>query len=194
MKILYIGLIVPLLIPGITRAATDPTSGIQQPASQPNILLILSDDQSVPHLGCLGDKAASTPNLDRFASQGMLFDKHFCVAPQCVPSRAGFVTGRSAVSDRITRFSSPLPADVPALPDLLRAHGYFSGICRRTYHLDGTGAAGGVTAQIYKNHPELRTFANRVDFLDVNSPRKKPLKSSTSFSTKCRQKNRFSCG
>jgi arylsulfatase A-like enzyme len=126
-------------------------------------------------LGCLGDKAASTPNLDRFASQGMLFDKHFCVAPQCVPSRAGFVTGRSAVSDRITRFSSPLPADVPALPDILRAHGYFSGICRRTFHLDGTGAAGGVTAQIYKMHPELRTFANRVDFLDTKSPREKTV-------------------
>jgi N-sulfoglucosamine sulfohydrolase len=174
MKFLCIGLIASLWILGRTLAAADVTSGVQQPSSQPNILLILSDDHSVPHLGCLGDKAARTPNLDRFASQGMLFDKQFCVAPQCVPSRAGFVTGRSAVAARITRFSSPLPADVPALPDLLRAHGYFSGICRRTFHLDGTGG-GGVTGQIYKSHPELRTFSNRVDFLDVNSPREKTV-------------------
>jgi N-sulfoglucosamine sulfohydrolase len=166
MKLFCIGLVVLLLTSGIARAATD--------QSQPNILLILSDDHSVSHLGCLGDKAASTPNLDRFASQGMLFDKQFCVAPQCVPSRAGFVTGRSAVAARITRFSSPLPADVPALPDLLRAHGYFSGICRRTFHLDGTGG-GEVTGKIYKNHPELRTFAKRVDFLDANSPREKTV-------------------
>src|SRR3954451_4531664 len=73
--------------------SADQVSSSRHSASQPNILLILSDDHSVPHLGCYGDKAASTPNLDRFASQGMLFDKHFCVAPQCVPSRAGFVTG-----------------------------------------------------------------------------------------------------
>src|SRR3954452_18748077 len=122
MKTFWIGLCILLLMPGSAPAAADPTSNIQPPASQPNILLILSDDHSVPHLGCYGDKAARTPNLDRFARQGMLFDKHFCVAPQCVPSRAGILTGRSAVAARITRFSSPLPADVSAAPDLLRAH------------------------------------------------------------------------
>jgi N-sulfoglucosamine sulfohydrolase len=142
------------------------------PASRPNILFILSDDQSVPHAGCYGEKGIKTPNLDRFASQGMCFDKHFCGAPQCVPSRATFMTGRSPVAVRISRFSSPLPADVPALPDLLRASGYFSGICRREYHLDGPGGRPGtVTGDVFQRHPELRTFAQRVDFLDHNSPR-----------------------
>src|SRR3954452_20030087 len=137
MKTLCSALHVLLLMSLSAPAATDSGSNNQNAASQPNILLILSDDHSVPHLGCYGDKAASTPNLDRFASQGILFDKHFCVAPQCVPSRAGFVTGRSAVAARITRCSSPLPPDVPALPDLLRARGYYTGICRRSFHLDG---------------------------------------------------------
>jgi arylsulfatase A-like enzyme len=158
-----------------TLAATGSASDKNQPASRPNILLILSDDHSVPHLGVLGDRAAATPNLDRFASEGMLFDKHFCVAPQCVPSRAGFVTGRSAVAARITRFSSPLPADVPALPDLLREHGYYTGICRRSFHLDGPAKGNGVTQQVLEKHPELRTFHNRVDFLDFNSPREKTV-------------------
>jgi N-sulfoglucosamine sulfohydrolase len=141
-------------------------------ASRPNLLFILSDDQSVPHAGCYGEKGIKTPNLDRFASEGMCFDKHFCGAPQCVPSRATFMTGRSPVSVRITRFSSPLPADVPALPDLLRASGYFTGICRREYHLDGPGGRlGPVTGAVFDRHPELRTFSNRVDFLDHGSPR-----------------------
>src|SRR6476620_2521427 len=105
----------------------------------PNILLILSDDQSTPHLGCLGEAAIHTPNLDRFAASGMLFDQQFCGAPQCVPSGATFFTGRSAVAVRMTRFSSPLPADVPTTADLLRAQGYFTGICRRMFHLDGPG-------------------------------------------------------
>ena len=125
---------------------------------RPNLLFILSDDQSVPHLGCYGDKAIKTPNLDRFASQGMCFDKHFCGAPQCVPSRAAFMTGRSPVEVRISRFSSPLPADVPALPDLLRAGGYFTGICRRDYHLDGPGKMGPASGGVFDRHPELRTF------------------------------------
>ena len=141
------------------------------PASRPNILFILSDDQSVPHLGCYGDKAIKTPNLDRFASQGMCFDKQFCGAPQCVPSRATFMTGRSPVAVRITRFSSPLPADVPALPDLLRASGYYAGICRRTFHLDGPAGVGSVTGDVFARHPELRTFAKRVDFLEQDSSR-----------------------
>jgi arylsulfatase A-like enzyme len=143
--------------------------------SQPNLVFILSDDQSAAHLGCMGEKGIRTPNLDRFASQGMLFDKQFCGAPQCVPSRATFLTGRSPVSVRITRFSSPLPGDVPTMADLLRAHGYYTGICRRNFHLDGPENRGPVTDAVFKKHPELRTFAKRVDFLDVNSPREKTV-------------------
>jgi arylsulfatase A-like enzyme len=175
MKSILVTLLVLLLSPIATFAATDAASVTEKQAARPNILLILSDDHSTPHLGAYGDRAARTPNLDRFASEGMLFDKHFCVAPQCVPSRAGFVTGRSAVAARITRFSSPLPADVPALPDLLRDHGYYTGICRRSFHLDGPGKVGGVTQQVFNEHPELRTFRNRVDYLDFNSPREKTV-------------------
>ena len=150
-------------------------NSIAETAERPNLVFILSDDQSVPHLGCLGEKGIHTPNLDRFASQGMLFDKQFCGAPQCVPSRATFLTGRSPVSVRITRFSSPLPGDVPTMADLLRDHGYYTGICRRNFHLDGPERRGPATDGVFKKHPELRTFAGRVDFLDVNSPREKTV-------------------
>jgi N-sulfoglucosamine sulfohydrolase len=143
--------------------------------TRPNVLLILSDDHSVPHLGCYGEKGIRTPNFDRFASEGMVFDKQFCGAPQCVPSRATFLTGRSPVSVRMTRFSSPLPGDVPTTADLLRDNGYFTGICRRNFHLDGPENRGPVTDSVFQKHPELRTFARRVDFLDVNSPREETV-------------------
>lgn len=81
-------------------------------ADQPNILLILTDDHSVPQLGCYGNPDVKTPNFDRFAAEGMRFNKFFTVAPQCVPSRAGYLTGRSAVGARMTRFNSALPRDV----------------------------------------------------------------------------------
>ncbi len=142
-----------------------------QAAERPNILLILSDDQSVPHLGCYGNPDVRTPNLDRFAAEGMRFNRMFTASPQCVPSRAAMLTGRSAVAARMTRFNAPLPRGVVTLPELLREKaGYFTGICRRSFHLDGPGKMGPATEAVYQQN-DLRTFDGRVDFLDRNSPR-----------------------
>ena len=136
----------------------------------PNLLLVLSDDHSRPNLGCFGDTVIKTPNLDRFASESMRFEHAFQAAPQCVPSRAGLMTGRSPVAVRMGRFSSPLPPDVTTLPDVLRKNGYFTGIGRRQFHLDGSARPGTLTGDFLDNNG-LRTFRNRVDWLDVNSPR-----------------------
>src|SRR5687768_905639 len=112
--------------------------------SRPNILFILSDDHSYPFLSCYGDTNVRTPNLDRLAAEGMKFHRFFTVAPQCVPSRAGYLTGRSAVAARMTRFSSPLPRDEVTFLELLREKaGYFTGIAGRSYHLDGSARAAG---------------------------------------------------
>jgi arylsulfatase A-like enzyme len=142
-------------------------------AERPNILLILTDDHSALHLGCYGNRDIRTPNFDRFAAEGMRFTRFFTVAPQCVPSRAGMLTGRSAVAARMTRFNAPLPRDIITLPEVLRAQGgYFTGICRRNFHLDGPGGGrlGSLTESLYQQH-NLRSFEERVDFLDRNSPR-----------------------
>ncbi len=151
---------------GASAAAAAPP----QDDSRPNILLILSDDHSRYHLGAFGDPVIRTPNLDRFASQGMRFDRFFTAAPQCVPSRAALMTGRSPAAARIARFNSPLPPDVVTLPELLRARGYFTGIARRNYHLDGPARPGPITRSIFDRH-EMVTFHNRVDYLDRDSNR-----------------------
>src|SRR3954454_2795204 len=87
----------------------------QNSAAPPNILFVLSDDHSAPYLGCYGATWMSTPNLDRFAKEGVRFDNAFTAAPQCVPSRTALMTGRSPVAARMGRFSSPLPADIPTV-------------------------------------------------------------------------------
>ena len=141
----------------------------QQRAARPNILLILSDDHTAEFAGCYGNPTIQTPNLDRFASEGMRFTRFFCSAPQCVPSRAAFLTGRSPVAVRMSRFTSPLPPDVVTLPEVLRSQaGYFTGICRRHFHLDG--AIGPNTKAVFEKH-HLQTFDRRVDYLDRSSPR-----------------------
>jgi N-sulfoglucosamine sulfohydrolase len=139
-------------------------------AEKPNILFLLSDDHSYPYLGCYGNKDVLTPNLDRFAAEGLRFDRMFVSCPQCVPSRAALMTGRSPVAIRMVRFTSPLPPDVVALPDLLRDKGgYFTGVGGRSYHLDGPSAGGRRPApelgRVMDEHG-LRTFAKRVDYVE----------------------------
>src|SRR6516225_3097193 len=59
--------------------------------TQPNILWIVSEDND-PFLGCYGDRNAHTPNLDRLASQGVLYLNAFANAPVCAPSRSTLIT------------------------------------------------------------------------------------------------------
>src|SRR3954454_20257717 len=92
-------------------------------AEKPNILLLLSDDHSYPFVSAYGDGNVKTPTLDRLAADGMKFHRFFTACPQCVPSRAAYMTGRSPVAARMTRFTSPLPRDEITLPEILRARG-----------------------------------------------------------------------
>jgi arylsulfatase A-like enzyme len=130
----------------------------------PNILLVLSDDHSAAHVGCYGNPDIRTPNLDRFAAQGMRFDRAYVASPQCVPSRAAMMTGRSPVAIQMTRFSAPLPMDVKIYPEILRERGYFAGVAGRSFHLDGSGNAPEETQRVFQQHG-LRTFSRRLDFV-----------------------------
>jgi arylsulfatase A-like enzyme len=139
-----------------------------QTAPRPNILFVLSDDHSAPYLGAYGAAWMSTPNTDQFAREGLRFDRAFTAAPQCVPSRTALMTGRSPVAARMGRFSSPLPPDIPVVPEVLRAQGYYTGVCGRYFHLDGVNRPSPVTAQVYEKY-QMRTWKNRVDFLNISS-------------------------
>lgn len=136
--------------------------------SQPNVLLVLSDDHSYPHVGCYGNPDIKTPNLDRFAREGIRCDRAYVACPQCVPSRASIMTGRSPVRIAMTRFSAPLPADVVTYPELLRAAGYFTGVAGRTYHLDGAPTP--ESRPVFEKFG-LQTFEKRLDFVKQSGNR-----------------------
>lgn len=132
--------------------------------AKPNILFILSDDHSAPFVSSYGYPSIKTPNIDRLAKEGILFRHAYTAAPQCVPSRASLLTGRSAVALTMTRFSSPLPREAKTTPDYLRELGYFTGVGGRTFHLDGSGTQSVETSDVLKKY-NLETFKERVDFL-----------------------------
>jgi len=110
-------------------------------ARRPNILLVLSDDHSVPHVGAYGCvnclRHNITPNLDAFAAEGMRFNRAYTTAPQCAPSRISIFAGRSPVYLGVTRFAQPARGDVQFFTDVLREHGYWTGLDGRHQHLDG---------------------------------------------------------
>ena len=151
----------------LTAAALLPAALGAADGAPPNVLVVLSDDHAVPHLGCYGNADVKTPAFDAFAATAVRFDRAYVTCPQCVPSRASLMTGRSPVALGMTRFSAPLPADAVTWPELLRKKGYFAGVAGRTYHLDG--AANAETDPVLRKH-KLRTFPDRLDFVKTAGP------------------------
>ncbi|HEX3346740.1 MAG TPA: sulfatase-like hydrolase/transferase [Acetobacteraceae bacterium] len=60
---------------------------------RPNILWICTDQQRFDTIGALGNRYVSTPTIDRLVAEGTAFDKAYCQAPICTPSRSSFLTG-----------------------------------------------------------------------------------------------------
>ena len=105
------------------------------PIGRPNILWITCEDVSSPYLGCYGDKNAITPNLDKFAGEGVLYTKAFATAPVCAPSRSCLITGVYATSTGTQHLRSDvkLPSEIRCFPEYLREAGYY---CTNNYKKD----------------------------------------------------------
>ena len=87
--------------------------------SRPNILLIMSDEHDPAVSGCYGHPLVQTPNLDRLASQGVLFENAYCNNPICVPSRMSFLTGQYASDVNVFDNGSPLASEIPTFAHYL---------------------------------------------------------------------------
>src|SRR5262249_36690591 len=97
---------------------------------RPNIVLVVTDDQGYGDLGCHGNPRIRTPNIDRFAKQGVR-PTNFYVSPVCSPTRASLMTGRycyrtGVVDTYLGR--SLMHADEVTLAESLRDAGYRTGI------------------------------------------------------------------
>ena len=149
-------------------------------AEKPNVLFLLSDDHSYPYLSCYGDANVRTPILDKLAGEGIKFRRFFTSAPQCVPSRAAYLSGRSPVAARITRFSSPLPRDVVTFPEVLKQEaGYYVGVVGRSYHLDGSGKGDEGLGKFLMDGG-YKTFPERFDVVQGGSD-KEAVEQSAAF-------------
>ncbi|MEO0447719.1 MAG: sulfatase-like hydrolase/transferase, partial [Verrucomicrobiota bacterium] len=100
-------------------------------ADKPNIILVLLDDSGWTDLGCYGSEI-DTPNIDRAASEGMRFTDCHSAAPNCSPSRAGLLTGRTPSRVGMYSYRPPnhpmhLRGEEITIAEILKGEGYHTG-------------------------------------------------------------------
>lgn len=112
-------------------AAAPLLGGSAGAARQPNVILILSDDQGSTDLGCYGASDLYTPALDGLAADGLRFTQFYVNAPACTPSRAALLTGRHFIR---SLSSDGLGGDEVTIAEMLKGAGYRTA-CFGKWHL-----------------------------------------------------------
>ncbi len=111
-----------------------------------NILWICTDSQRFDTLGCYGNPHVRSPNIDRLAAEGVLFEHCYAQNPLCQPSRGSFLTGRYPVTTGLRQNGQNIPADEKLITRMLADHEYICGLsgklhlcaCNRRFTLGET--------------------------------------------------------
>ena len=95
---------------------------------KPNILFVISDDQSFPHASIYGTGWIKTPGFDRVASEGLLFTNAFTTNAKCSPSRSSILTGMNSwLLEEATNHVPFFPEKFITFPEVLKEEGYKTG-------------------------------------------------------------------
>ncbi|MCL4139595.1 UNVERIFIED_CONTAM: hypothetical protein GTU68_030557 [Idotea baltica] len=136
MKFFKILFLLVLIVSCKTKEVTE-----EKPNEKPNILFLAIDDLR-PEIGAYGSKIAITPNLDKLANNGLMFNRAYCQEPICSPSRASLMTGARPetikVIENFTYFRDINP-DILTLPQYFWANGYETTSTGKIYHNEKFG-------------------------------------------------------
>jgi len=115
--------------------ASSPLSSADN-AKRPNIVFILTDDHRWDFMSCAGHPVVKTPNLDRLASEGMLFSNAFVTSALCSPSRASFLTGLYPHSHGVQNNLTPWRDESVTFLELFKQAGYDTAFIGK-WHMPG---------------------------------------------------------
>jgi uncharacterized sulfatase len=125
----YAGLAAASVVTGRGVLAS-PNSGKQ---TKPNILVIMADDCTYSDLPVYGGKNAVTPNIDRLASEGLVFDKAYLGSAMCQPCRAELYTGLYPMRNGCAWNHSASRPNVTSMPHHLKSLGYRVGLAGKVH-------------------------------------------------------------
>ncbi|MBF0244547.1 MAG: sulfatase-like hydrolase/transferase, partial [Planctomycetes bacterium] len=92
--------------------------------NKPNVVLIHADQHRSDCLGAYGNEEISTPNIDRLAADGLVFDNSFCPFPVCTPSRYSLLSGLYVHQHLGVSNLSTLPPGIVTFPQVFKEKGY----------------------------------------------------------------------
>ncbi|MEM7475335.1 MAG: sulfatase-like hydrolase/transferase [Planctomycetota bacterium] len=95
---------------------------------QPNIILVMADDQGWGDTGYNGHPFVQTPEMDAMASQAFVFDRFYAAAPVCSPTRASVMTGRNPIRCKVPNHGRYMRPHEQTIAETLQAAGYITGI------------------------------------------------------------------
>lgn len=107
--------------------------------NRPNIVFIMADDHAVQAISAYGHEIgeiAPTPNIDRIADEGVIFNRSYCTNSICGPSRAVILTGKHSHINGFRQNGNVFNGDQPTLPKMLKSVGYETALVGK-WHLDG---------------------------------------------------------
>ncbi len=94
--------------------------------NKPNIIFIMTDQQRSDALGCMGNDAVISPNIDKIAEEGVTFVNGYSAVPSCTPARAGLLTGMSPWHHGMLGYGKIARKYKYEMPQMLREAGYYT--------------------------------------------------------------------
>ncbi len=159
-----------LLALALLTLATSTASAANTSANtpkKPNILFIFSDDHALQAIGAYGSKINQTPNIDRLAAEGAIFENSFVGNSICGPSRATILTGKHSHKNGFLRNGDQFDGSQTTFPKLLQKAGYQTALIGK-WHL-GTHPTG---FHYWKILPGQGSYYN-PDFLHMDGSRQR---------------------